>query len=84
MSLCFECLYLFKICVQVLSYQYVYALDAWLLLCPEWLCFDWSMGCLPLVESFVDTRIFAILSMWVGIALLITKCFDPENGKTRR
>lgn len=53
--------------VQVLTYNYIYAMNVWLLLCPEWLCFDWSMGCIPLVQRFTDFRIFAIVVFWTSL-----------------
>ncbi|KAG8224300.1 hypothetical protein J437_LFUL007240 [Ladona fulva] len=36
---------------KVLTHGYIWALNGWLLLCPEWLCFDWSMGSIPLITS---------------------------------
>lgn len=39
-----------------LTYAYLCALNLWLLFCPSRLCFDWSMGSIPLLESWSDTR----------------------------
>jgi len=54
-----------KFNAQVLSYNYIYSLNVWLLLNPTWLCFDWSMGCVPLVESLADPRLLAVVAFWV-------------------
>lgn len=36
-------------------------MNLWLLICPDWLCFDWSFGSIELVETWFDTRVVAIL-----------------------
>lgn len=72
---------------QVLNYNYIYALNAWLLICPEWLCFDWSMGCIPLItlgNVIKDARILGVLIFWVIVALLIvTNIKRPPTVKQR-
>ena len=50
-----------------LTYSYLGALNLWLLLCPYWLCSDWSMGSVPLVHSLSDTR---LLPTSVAVLLL--------------
>lgn len=41
---------------RVLTYLHLCAVNMWLLLSPSRLCFDWSMGSIPLVESLRDPR----------------------------
>ena len=41
---------------RVLTYLHLCSMNAWLLLSPSRLCFDWSMGSIPLVESWQDHR----------------------------
>lgn len=66
---------------RALSYNYIYAINGWLLLCPQWLCFDWSMGCIPLVESVTDLRCFATILLWVLIGALVYRitCQGPVH-----
>ena len=33
-----------------LNFNYVYAINSSLMVLPQWLCFDWSMGCIPLIQ----------------------------------
>ena len=54
----------------MLSYSYIYTLNAWLLLNPWWLCFDWSMGCVQLVESLADPRLMSVVAFWVTVGAL--------------
>lgn len=72
---------------RVLNYNYIYALNAWLLICPEWLCFDWSMGCIPLIKLdniFKDMRFFFIFIFWLIFSLLIvTSLRRPTTSKQR-
>ena len=54
------------------TYVHLVVLNLWLLLCPSRLCFDWSMGSIPLVRSTSDIR-----NLWsvVVAILLITFIF---------
>ncbi|KAJ4428113.1 hypothetical protein ANN_24127 [Periplaneta americana] len=72
-----------SIFTRVMSYNYIYALNGWLLLCPEWLCFDWSMGCIPLVET-VEPRVLAAILFWVILAMLIWRSLTLPSGRDQR
>ncbi|KAK5646823.1 hypothetical protein RI129_005287 [Pyrocoelia pectoralis] len=69
---------------KVLTYNYIYLINILLLLWPEWLCFDWSMGCVPLVEHFTDVRSVFVVIFW--IFLFITAYFTCKQllGKQLR
>lgn len=45
-----------------LTYNYLAAVNLRLLFLPSDLCCDWTMGTIPLVESFTDVRNFATLA----------------------
>lgn len=67
---------------RILNYNYIYCLNTWLLICPIWLCFDWSMGCIPLITGY-DYRIFMIIIFWIfGISIMYT--FSLRKDKTSR
>ncbi|KAK3095523.1 hypothetical protein FSP39_015624 [Pinctada imbricata] len=53
--------------LRTLNYNYLYSLNFWLLLNPWWLCFDWSMGSIPVISSVSDLRILAVLAFWSGL-----------------
>ena len=53
---------------RTLTYSYLGALNLWLLLCPYWLCCDWSMGSIELVQTMYDVRLLAL----AGAVLLLT------------
>ncbi|KAF2368007.1 protein of unknown function DUF1736 [Trinorchestia longiramus] len=57
--------------LRVLNYQYIYLLNVVLMLLPLWLCFDWSMGCVPLIETLTDARALSVPLLWVVLALLV-------------
>ena len=54
------------------TYIHLVVLNLWLLICPSRLCFDWSMGSIPLIQSASDIR--NLWSVLVAI-LLITFLF---------
>lgn len=52
------------------TYSYLCALNARLLLCPNTLCYDWSMDSIPRIESWwdmrnVETLAFALVLGWL-------------------
>uniref|UniRef100_A0A8B9GNA1 Transmembrane O-mannosyltransferase targeting cadherins 1 n=1 Tax=Amazona collaria TaxID=241587 RepID=A0A8B9GNA1_9PSIT len=52
---------------RFLTYSYLLAFNAWLLLAPITLCYDWQVGSIPLIESIWDARnlatVFLVCSM---------------------
>ena len=56
---------------RIVNFNYVYAINVWVLLFPEWLCFDWSMGCVHLITSMNDFRILVIAILWLSMFLLL-------------
>ncbi|XP_054845092.1 protein O-mannosyl-transferase TMTC1 [Eublepharis macularius] len=59
---------------RFLTYSYLLAFNAWLLLAPVTLCYDWQVGSIPLVESVWDVRNFATVLMVVVMLLLGLHC----------
>ncbi|XP_055762205.1 protein O-mannosyl-transferase TMTC1-like isoform X2 [Salvelinus fontinalis] len=57
-----------------LTYCYLLAFNAWLLLSPAVLCYDWQVGSIPLVESLWDTRNVAALLLGVVMVALCLHC----------
>ena len=57
-----------------INYFYVYLLNLLIMICPIWLCFDWSMGCIPLIETITDFR-FSLILTTVIFSILLMKRF---------
>lgn len=56
-----------------------------LLLWPQWLCYDWSMGCIPLLEETSDYRIIFVAIMYIYGVLFIKALMNRHsNGSTKR
>ncbi|KAG7266446.1 hypothetical protein CRUP_005638 [Coryphaenoides rupestris] len=55
---------------KLLTFNYLLPVNAWLLLQPSELCCDWTMGTIPLVESFLDPRNLATLAFYSLLGLL--------------
>ncbi|XP_005634116.2 protein O-mannosyl-transferase TMTC4 isoform X5 [Canis lupus baileyi] len=70
--------------LEAINYNYYYSLNAWLLLCPWWLCFDWSMGCIPLIKSAGDWRVTAPVALWLCLIGLICQALCSEDSHRRR
>lgn len=57
---------------RILSQNFLYAMNFFLLLMPDWLSFDWSFASIELVEDFKDFRVgltvlFYIIMIAVGV-----------------
>lgn len=52
---------------RALTFLYLPAFNAWLLLQPSVLSFDWSMEAIPLVHSFADPRNLATAALYVVV-----------------
>lgn len=59
-----------KFLTRVLTQFYLYALNFWLLICPDWLSFDWALGSIPLVNKLEDQRNLGI----IVLALFFASC----------
>ncbi|XP_064167931.1 protein O-mannosyl-transferase TMTC4 isoform X1 [Anguilla rostrata] len=70
--------------LRAVNYNYYYSLNAWLLLCPWWLCFDWSMGCVPLIKSACDWRVVPVLLLWGGLFGLTSQALLSQDSHKRR
>ncbi|XP_026183193.1 protein O-mannosyl-transferase TMTC1 isoform X1 [Mastacembelus armatus] len=60
---------------RALTYSYLLSFNAWLLLAPIKLCYDWQVGSIPLLESLGDTRNMATLLLAVVMVALCVHCF---------
>ncbi|KAJ8030652.1 Transmembrane and TPR repeat-containing protein 4 [Holothuria leucospilota] len=69
--------------IRVVNYNYIYAMNVWLLLNPVDLCFDWSMGCIPLIQSATDVRILAIVALWLVGFFLLHHCAINQTHQVR-
>ncbi|XP_060759371.1 protein O-mannosyl-transferase TMTC1 isoform X2 [Neoarius graeffei] len=59
---------------RFLTYSYLLAFNAWLLLAPIVLCYDWQVGSIPLVESLWDSRNMAAVMLALGTFALCLHC----------
>lgn len=62
-----------------LTYHYLMSVNLWLLLFPCELCCDWTMGTVPLVESFLDSRNLATITAYLFLFVLVSTAFVTEN-----
>ena len=54
-----------------LTYNYLAALNSWLLLFPHTLCCDWTMGSVSQVDKWTDPRNFCTLFLYIVVFLLL-------------
>ena len=59
---------------RTLTYSYLGSFNFWLLLCPYWLCSDWSMGSIQLIHSIPDVRLVGLIA--VIFLLGATACYS--------
>ena len=64
---------------RTLTFLLLPVLNAWILLCPRTLSFDWSMNAIPLVESLFDPRIVFLLLFYSLLVYLFCHIKDSLN-----
>ncbi|XP_031558071.1 protein O-mannosyl-transferase TMTC4-like [Actinia tenebrosa] len=69
---------------RFINYNYIYTINLWLLINPWWLCFDWSMGCIPLIKEPTDPRVAAVLLMWAVLFTLFGYCILGQPSHYKR
>ncbi|RWS15638.1 transmembrane and TPR repeat-containing protein 4-like protein [Dinothrombium tinctorium] len=68
---------------RFVNYNYIYALNVWIILYPIWLCFDWSMGCIPLITSWLDFRMIIVIIFWFALAQMLYGSLFHHNHRIR-
>jgi len=66
-----------------LTLNYLLPINAWLLLCPTYLCCDWTMGTITLIESISDVRNLATLIFYAILSALTVYVFQRHGRRTR-
>ncbi|XP_065308824.2 protein O-mannosyl-transferase TMTC1-like [Dermacentor albipictus] len=66
---------------RLLTYSYLCAFNAWLVLCPRALSYDWQMGSIPLVTSPFDPRNLATLAILLLLAVLAWRALISSQRK---
>ncbi|KAG7455919.1 hypothetical protein MATL_G00246230 [Megalops atlanticus] len=69
---------------RFLTYCYLLAFNAWLLLAPIVLCYDWQVGSIPLVESPWDVRNVAALLLGLVMLCLCLHCLTSLQRLEQR
>lgn len=69
--------------LRFVNYSYIYALNVWILVYPIWLCFDWSMGCIPLITSLLDFRVAVVVAFWIVVPTLTYAALFNANKSIR-
>lgn len=67
---------------RTLTFLYLPVFNFYLLVCPVTLSFDWSMGAIPLLESFCDSRVFATIVFYFTLLWLIKYCLSYFYNST--
>lgn len=63
-----------------LTFNYLLPVNAWLLLFPHNLCCDWTMGTIPLLNSYQDVRNVATVMFYLTLLSLVWAAFVSEEG----
>ncbi|KAI3366519.1 hypothetical protein L3Q82_000650 [Scortum barcoo] len=69
---------------RILTYSYLLSFNAWLLLAPIVLCYDWQVGSIPLVESLGDVRNIATVLLVVVMVALCLHCVSSLQRQGSR
>ncbi|KAL3990780.1 TPR repeat family protein [Acanthocheilonema viteae] len=70
--------------LRLINYCYIYMLYIWLQLYPIHLCFDYSMGCVTLIESINDPRLLISIIFIIGAIVFIIRLIRGYFEKKHR
>lgn len=62
-----------------LTYNYLTAINIWLLVCPSMLCCDWTMGTVPVITSLLDYRIMSTVVVYTVSYNIIKYALSRRN-----
>lgn len=68
--------------VRQLTFNFLLAVNSWLLFLPSGLCCDWTMGTIPLIESIYDVRNLATIVFYLAFAVLVWNAFTATDQMT--
>jgi hypothetical protein len=57
--------------MRFVNQNYLFVLNFWLLLMPEWLSFDWSFASIEIIEGFVDVRVGLVGVFYVALVWFV-------------
>ncbi|KAI0217673.1 Protein O-mannosyl-transferase TMTC3 [Lamellibrachia satsuma] len=66
-----------------LTFNYLLPVNAWLLLCPDRLCCDWTMGTIPLLDSWMDARNLATLCFYASLVKFVHYSVTRSGQRVR-
>ncbi|XP_041452725.1 protein O-mannosyl-transferase TMTC2-like [Lytechinus variegatus] len=65
---------------RTLTFLYLPAYNAWMLMYPKSLSFDWSMESIPLIQTITDLRNLWSIELYVTLAMLGYLCFKELDN----
>ncbi|XP_055935990.1 protein O-mannosyl-transferase TMTC3-like isoform X1 [Argiope bruennichi] len=68
-----------KFPIRHLTYNYLLAVNAWLLLFPQYLCCDWTMSTIPLVDSLGDIRNVATIAVYITVFYILKALLRSDD-----
>lgn len=69
---------------RYINYGHIYMLNLLLIVCPIWLCFDWSMGCVPMIETFSDLRLVSLTLLIFTFSVIFFYLLILINHSSKR
>lgn len=68
-----------SILFRLINYNYIYLMNVFIIICPIWLSFDWSMGCISTINSFDDYRIAYVALFWIAVIVFTIKIVNKSR-----
>lgn len=75
-----------NITFRAINHVFLHSINTWLLICPHWLSFDWSMGCVQVVKTWNDYRLLVLcvyLLVFSAIILNISFLLKSRRRKSQ-
>lgn len=68
---------------QVTNQIFLHSINAWLLLCPTWLSFDWSMGSVKILSVTTDYRVIGVAIHTMTLLWMTVRVYTMDSKRKR-
>jgi hypothetical protein len=67
--------------LRAVNLSYLHFVHFWILLAPDWLCFDWAFACIQPINSFLDGRIILVVAFLSTLSCLVLTSVKRNDSK---
>ena len=64
-----------------INISYLYSINCWILLAPDWLCFDWAFHCIQPIRTVYEVRVLLVVIFYSILLLLFAVSLKRNDSR---